>query len=48
MKPTDSQNRGVPCELFNWDQTYQLARKLVWQVRENHFDPEIIVAISRG
>ncbi|MCU7921998.1 MAG: phosphoribosyltransferase [Candidatus Thiodiazotropha sp. (ex Dulcina madagascariensis)] len=51
MQPTDSHNqgnRGVPCELITWDQAYQLARNLAWQVRENHFDPEIIVAISRG
>ncbi len=51
MQPTDSQNKdndGIPCELITWDQTYQLARKLAWQVRENYFAPEIIVAISRG
>ncbi len=51
MQAADSQNqgnRGIPCELITWGQTYQLARNLVWQVRENHFDPEIIVAISRG
>lgn len=51
MQPTDYLNKekcGVPCVLITWDQCYQLARKLAWQVRVNHFDPEIIVAISRG
>jgi hypoxanthine phosphoribosyltransferase len=51
VKSVDSLRQGkkdIPCELITWDQTYQLARKLARQVRERHFEPEMIVAISRG
>jgi hypoxanthine phosphoribosyltransferase len=39
---------GIPCELVSWEQFYQLARRLARLVREDGFEPEIIVAISRG
>ncbi|RLJ16995.1 phosphoribosyltransferase [bacterium endosymbiont of Escarpia laminata] len=51
MQTTDSSQGGareIPCELITWEQSYQLARKLARQVREDGFAPEIIVAISRG
>ncbi|MBA1446243.1 MAG: phosphoribosyltransferase [Gammaproteobacteria bacterium] len=51
MQTTDSpqrEAREVPCELVTWEQSYQLARKLACQVREDGFAAEIIVAISRG
>ncbi len=51
VQPSDHHNQGIsgfPCELITWEKTYQLARKLARQVRVDHFNPEMIVAISRG
>ncbi len=42
------EDKQIPCELITWNQVYQQARKLAQQVRENHFSPQMIVAISRG
>ena len=36
------------CELITWEYFYLLARKLALQIYEASFQPEIIVAISRG
>jgi len=36
------------CELITWDYFYMLARKLALEIHEASFQPEIIVAISRG
>ena len=36
------------CELLSWEQCYQLARNLVRMLREDGFQPDIIVAIARG
>lgn len=46
--PGDESTGGIPCEFVNWEQFYQLARRLARLVREDGFEPEIIVAISRG
>ena len=40
--------RSSRCELITWDYFYVLARRLALQIREASFQPEIIVAISRG
>ncbi len=36
------------CELLSWEQCYQLARNLVRMLRDDGFQPDIIVAIARG
>jgi len=36
------------CELITWEHFYQLSRKLALTMYEASFQPEIIVAISRG
>ena len=36
------------CELLSWEQCYQLARSLVRMLRDDGFQPDIIVAIARG
>ena len=37
-----------PCELVSWDHFYQLSRQLVLKLDDASFQPEIIIAISRG
>ena len=46
--PPKERARAVPCELLTWGHFYQLARRLARQIREDRYQPEIIVAISRG
>ena len=36
------------CELLSWEECYRLVRKLAWMLREEEFQPDIIVAIARG
>jgi hypoxanthine phosphoribosyltransferase len=36
------------CELITWESFYALARKLALKIHETSFQPEIVVAISRG
>jgi uncharacterized protein len=36
------------CELLTWEACYELARKLAWMLREDQFQPDVIVAIARG
>ena len=43
-----TQGSGFPCELVGWEAFYQLARGLVQLIRQSGFEPDLIVAISRG
>ncbi len=36
------------CELISWEQFYELARALALEIHRAPFQPEVIVAISRG
>ena len=36
------------CELISWEQVYQLSRTLALTLHAAAFEPELIVAISRG
>ena len=36
------------CELVSWDHFYQLSRELIQRLNDASFQPDIIVAISRG
>lgn len=47
-EPPNHDKGHIPCELISWDQVYQLSRKLAQRVRMDQWNPEIIVAISRG
>jgi len=38
----------IRCELVSWERFYNLCRKLVFDIRESGFQPDIIVAIGRG
>jgi len=38
----------MQCELPSWDEVYDLARELAARVREEGFDPDVIVAVGRG
>lgn len=38
----------VPVELVPWERVHELARTLAHQVREDGYDPDVIVAIGRG
>ncbi|MEN8177855.1 MAG: phosphoribosyltransferase [Pseudomonadota bacterium] len=42
------ESRRVPCELLSWDQCDQMARRLACQIREDGYEPDLIVAIARG
>jgi hypoxanthine phosphoribosyltransferase len=39
---------GIPCEIVGWDAVHDLARDLAFRIRDDGFDPEIIVALGRG
>ena len=41
-------NSNFRCELFSWNQIYQLTRHLFIKIRKAQFQPDIIVAIARG
>jgi hypoxanthine phosphoribosyltransferase len=45
---TPREEEGVPCELISWEQVHQFARRLAQLIREDGFEPDIIVAIGRG
>lgn len=36
------------CELPSWEKIYDLARELAFRIRDDGFDPDLIVAIGRG
>jgi hypoxanthine phosphoribosyltransferase len=40
--------QGIPCELVTWDQVQGLARDLSYRIREDAYDPDIIIALGRG
>ena len=39
---------GSRCELISWDHFYDLSRDLAWKLNGASFQPDLIVAISRG
>jgi len=39
---------GIPCEIVGWEEVHNLARDLAFRIRDDGFDPEIIVALGRG
>ena len=39
---------GIRCELISWEYFYTLARKLSFAMHDAAFQPDLIVAISRG
>lgn len=41
-------DRGLRCVLVTWGQVQRLARDLAFRIREDGFEPDIIVAIGRG
>lgn len=44
----ETNNQYIQCTLLNWEQCYELCRKLAWMLREDGFRPDIIVAVARG
>jgi uncharacterized protein len=41
-------DQGLRCQLVTWGQVQRLARELGFRIREDNFEPDIIVAIGRG
>jgi hypoxanthine phosphoribosyltransferase len=41
-------NRPIACDVITWNQFYELCRKLVTELLEAGFYPDLIVAIGRG
>jgi len=39
---------GSRCELITWEHFYELSRKLVLAINKASFQPEVVIAISRG
>lgn len=39
---------GSRCELITWEHFYELSRKLVLAINKTPFQPEVVIAISRG
>ena len=39
---------SFPCQLISWDESYDLGRRLAYEVKRSGFRPDLIVAIGRG
>ena len=39
---------GSRCELITWERFYELSRQLVLAINKTSFQPEVVIAISRG
>ena len=51
MQTADSmpgKDKKIPCKLLSWEQCYQMARQLAYRIREDSYQPDLIVAIARG
>ena len=40
--------QGVGCELVTWGEVQGMARDLAFRIREDGFEPDIIIAVGRG
>lgn len=40
--------REMRCEMPSWEEVYDLARALAFEIVDDRFDPDLIVAIGRG
>lgn len=41
-------DQDIRCELVTWSQVASLARDLAFRIREDGFEPDVIVAVGRG
>lgn len=41
-------SRNIPVELVSWERIEALARTLAFRIRDDGFQPDMIVAIARG
>ncbi|HPW72607.1 MAG: phosphoribosyltransferase [Methanothrix sp.] len=39
---------SFPCQLISWDESYELGRRLAYEIKRSGFRPDLIVAIGRG
>lgn len=39
---------SFPCQLISWNESYELGRRLAYEVKRSGFRPDLIVAIGRG
>ena len=39
---------SFPCQLISWNESYELGRRLAYEVKHSGFHPDLIVAIGRG
>lgn len=39
---------SFPCQLISWNESYELGRRLAYEVKQSGFHPDLIVAIGRG
>lgn len=39
---------SFPCQLISWDESFELGRRLAYEIKRAGFRPDLIVAIGRG
>lgn len=39
---------SFPCQLISWNESYDLGRRLAYEIKRSGFHPDLIVAIGRG